>query len=749
MLTRALRNLRLHTKFILLLICGSLIPLVLVVSVTQVRFQSTLSTDASKLGQQLTSAASAEIKAFIVSQLRILDNIAAIYQPEFPIEPDVADQILENILFRSDNFSDITVVDSVGKQIARKNRRLVISVDERQDLANTPEFNGVKADGIYVGPIIVQSGRPFFTFGIQILNARSEFVGAVLAEVDARIMPAVVGEISETVGRPGRVYIVNKKGIVIAHPDLSYVLGEKDLSTLPTVKQVIENSEDIGVSAEYTNELGLKVLGSAHAMTIELFDAQSRKSPRIDWYVVAEQPTNVVYADARKAALFSGLISLITVILAALAAFFFAGRISKPIESLHMAAQEFGKGNLGHRAPIETGDEIGDLAQSFNTMAETIGKAMLTLKHEEEVVAAERNKLSLILSGITNAVVAVDLDGKIILFNKAAEVLAGLSEAKVLGKHVSEIFKLYEAEKEVPYGEYCPPGKISTEGAVYEKTNLRIPIVGSGERIVNLVTGRIKEGLSIHLGYILTFQDITREYAIERMKREFVSIAAHQLRTPLTGMKWAVDFLITGEKGELSAPQKTLATQALDAVNRMIHLVNDLLDVNRVEEGKFGIHASVQSVYPLIERVLSTFMTNATKKGVTYTSNIEKGIEPLIFDADKMEIVFNNILDNAIKYTPVGGTIYVHLEKKGGDVIFSVQDSGIGIAHDDMERIFTKFFRSSQAYLHHTDGSGLGLYVVKNIVDQHGGKVWFDSAENAGSTFFVSLPLKTDVSAHV
>jgi|GEM_PF-2555859 len=738
---RLLKGLRLHTKFIVLLICVSLIPLTIVAAVTQARFQSTLRTDASKLGQQLASTASAEIKSFIVSQLRILDNIAALYQPGFPIEPKIAEQLLENLLFRSDNFSDITVVNAEGKEIARKNRRIVLSENDRQELGNTPAFAGVEKNGIYVGPVIVESGRPFFNFGIQILNARGEFVGAVFAEVDARIMPAVVGEISEIVGRPGRVYIVNNKGVVIAHPDLSYVLAEKDLSTLPTVKQVIDAPELIGISAEYTNEQGLQVLGSAHAMTIELFDAQSKKAPRIDWYIIAEQPVSAVYADARQTALFSILLSLAAVALATLAAFFFAGRISRPIESLHTAALQFGQGNLGHRAPVESGDEIGDLARSFNTMAETIGKAMLSLRREEEVVSAERNKLSLILSGITNAVIAVDLDGAIILFNKAAETLVGLPSAHVIGKHVRDIFKIYDGEKEVLYEEYCPPRPGATEGAVYNKSNLRIPVATGKDHIVNLVSGRIKEGISIHLGCILTFQDITQEYAMEKMKREFVSIAAHQLRTPLTGMKWAVDYLLTGEKGELTEPQKTLASQALEAVGRMIHLVNDLLDVNRVEEGRFGIHTAVQPIYPMLQRILSSSEKIAEIKGVEFSSYLAENIPALDFDPDKMEIVLNNIFDNAIKYTPKGGHIYVRTEVKDGSVLITAQDSGIGIARDDSDRIFSKFFRSSQAYLHHTDGSGLGLYVAKNIMDQHGGKIWFDSAENAGTTFYVSLPL--------
>jgi hypothetical protein len=145
-------QLRLHTKFIAMLILASLVPLVVVAVVTQVRFQATVRADASRLGEQLAATASAEIKSFIVSQLRILDNIAAIYQPEFPIEPGTAEQLLENILFRSDNFADITVVDVSGKEIARKNRRLVVDASTRQDLRAAESFTTIREKGIYVGP---------------------------------------------------------------------------------------------------------------------------------------------------------------------------------------------------------------------------------------------------------------------------------------------------------------------------------------------------------------------------------------------------------------------------------------------------------------------------------------------------------------------------------------------------------------------------------------------------------------------
>lgn len=735
-------RIRLHTKFIVLLTSVSLVPLVLVAGVTLLRYQATLENDASKLGHQLAATAAAEIRSFMVSQFGILENIATIYHPDFPIQPDVAEDITEITLLRSENFMDISIVDEKGVEVARKNRLLVVTEGDLREVRDDEAFRTVRDRGVYVGPVYVRSGRPFFDLGRRIVDSDGNFAGAVFAQVDARIMPTVVADISKIVDKPGRVYIVNEKGIVIAHPDLSYVLAERDLGDLPPVRMIVDDPtvHDTTVSSTYENENGDTVLGSAHPMTVQIFDLRTAETPSINWYVIAEQPEDSVFGEARKAALFSIVVSLIAVILAVVAAIFFAGRISRPIESLHKAAQEFGKGNLGYRAPVETRDEIGELATSFNATASALEKTVASLREEEKITAAERNKLSLILAGITNAVVAVDLSGRVILFNKAAEALTGYATKEVLGHHVRDIIRLFDGEREVDAGEYCPQGGGIAEGPVYGKTNLRMRSKDGEEHFVNLVSGRIREGLNIDLGCVLTFQDITREYIMDRTKREFVSIAAHQLRTPLTGMSWTVEALLSEAKGTLNGAQKELVERGLDAIHRMVELVNDLLDVSRIEEGKFGIKPERQSIRPLLQRVLDNLQKQATKKNVKLAASIAESLDDVDMDADKMEFVFNNVIDNAVKYTPAGGTVTVDVAMDAGDVVVTVHDTGIGIPAAEFDRVFTKFFRSRKALSYHTDGSGLGLYVAKNIVEQHKGRISFESAENQGTTFEIALP---------
>jgi len=740
-------NIRLHTKFIVLLTGAALIPLIVVSAVTFVRFQSTLEADASKLGHQIAATASAEISSFMVSQFTSLANIATLYDPNFPIRPADAGRLLDTILLRSDDFTDISVVDKDGKEIVRKNKLLVVAAGDLRDMSTSQEFATVRESGVYVGPLYINNGRPFFDIARQMVGSSGEFLGAVFAQVDARVTTSVVTDISRIVDKPGRVYIVNERGVVIAHPDLSYVLGEKDLSALPSVSSIAGGSMQGQISFTYANELGDRVLGSAHPLKIEIPGLGSNDTSGISWFVVAEQPEASVYSDARKSAIFSLIFALFVVLVAAAAAVFFAGRVARPIEALHTAATEFGKGNLSYRARVESHDEIGDLAQSFNTTADALAKTVASLKNEEQVITAERNKLSLILGGITNAVIAVDLDRKIILFNKAAEELTGRAADTVFGKPVPETIHVFEGDKEINADEYCPSGAEGVDGPVFDKKDLRMQDAKGREHYVNLVAGRIREGKSIGLGCILTFQDITREYLMDKTKREFVSIAAHQLRTPLTGMSWTIEALLTDAKGALNDVQKQLIERGRDTVRTMIGLVNDLLDVSRIEEGKFGIAIQRLDIGPVLENVLVVMRKEAAKKGVELKEELPSALPQLDIDPNKVEFVLNNIIDNAIKYTPKDGRVTVRAEIQAKEFVISVQDTGIGIPAAEYDRVFTKFFRSKKAVTSFTDGSGLGLYVAKNIMDQLHGRVMFESKEGEGTTFRIMLPVPDAVSA--
>jgi len=228
---------------------------------------------------------------------------------------------------------------------------------------------------------------------------------------------------------------------------------------------------------------------------------------------------------------------------------------------------------------------------------------------------------------------------------------------------------------------------------------------------------------------------------LDNVKSDFVSIAAHQLRTPLTGIKWSFIALKEKETGPLNPEQNKIIVNGLDAINHTIVLINDLLNVAHIEEGKFGFNFEKTSILPLIQKNFERFAPLAGEKGVWLEANFTKdNLPPISIDPEKMSLVMDNLLDNAIKYTSPGGKIKLELAYENNQIKITVADTGIGIPKSQLDRVFTKFFRGENALLFQTSGSGLGLYMIKNIIDRHCGTISVKSQENKGSIFVIMLP---------
>ncbi|MFA6909408.1 MAG: HAMP domain-containing sensor histidine kinase, partial [Patescibacteria group bacterium] len=228
---------------------------------------------------------------------------------------------------------------------------------------------------------------------------------------------------------------------------------------------------------------------------------------------------------------------------------------------------------------------------------------------------------------------------------------------------------------------------------------------------------------------------------IDQMKNEFISVASHQLRTPLSAIKWVLKMMMDGDVGTLNAEQQDLLAKGYQSNERMILLINDLLNVSRIEEGRFQYRFSHQDLHPIIQRVIDEMSGDIRVRGVKFTYTPPAMPFPRVYvDEQKMHLVVQNMIDNAIKYTPKGGSITVAMRQQKDRVEFSVTDTGAGIPVRQQDRIFSKFFRADNVIRMQTEGSGLGLFIVKNIVESHHGEVSFESKEGIGSTFRFTLP---------
>lgn len=228
---------------------------------------------------------------------------------------------------------------------------------------------------------------------------------------------------------------------------------------------------------------------------------------------------------------------------------------------------------------------------------------------------------------------------------------------------------------------------------------------------------------------------------LDRMKSEFVALVTHQLRTPLSGIKWSLSMLLGGEMGALTPEQKTYLLKTYESNERMIDLINDLLQADRLESGMMRFSFQPTQLLDLIDNILIEVSPLAEHKKIRLTYSSREEVPTLSIDPQNMRVVLQNLLENAIKYTPTGGDVTIGVHNKGRCVEISVKDSGIGIPLKDQKSIFQRFYRAPNAVLTETVGSGLGLYIVKNIIDHHRGTITFTSEPDKGTMFSITLPV--------
>jgi signal transduction histidine kinase len=232
---------------------------------------------------------------------------------------------------------------------------------------------------------------------------------------------------------------------------------------------------------------------------------------------------------------------------------------------------------------------------------------------------------------------------------------------------------------------------------------------------------------------------------LDEIKSNFISVVAHQLRTPLSGVKWTLNMIINEELGPLNNDQKTFLMKTYESNSRMITLVNDMLVADGIQSGRTHYRFKYINLPNLMDNVIFEINPQALKKDISITYKSKSKNLPQVFvDPEKMRAVLQNLLENAIKYTIQGGEIDIDMKTEEKQLIISITDNGIGIPQDQQKEIFAKFFRAKNAITRVADGSGLGLYIAKTIIEKNGGKIWFESVEDRGTTFYFSIPLPTN-----
>jgi PAS domain S-box-containing protein len=426
---------------------------------------------------------------------------------------------------------------------------------------------------------------------------------------------------------------------------------------------------------------------------------------------------------------FYGLLAL-AFILAGIGAYYFSKSISRPITHFIKSATEIARGNFSHQVKVESNDEIGRLARIFNYMTKELRR--LNEMNLNKIIN-EKNKTQTILRNIADGVVVTDPKNKIILINTVAEEWFGLRGNTVVDQPVENYIKNRELIRFIRDCKKSPRRKCQSIEIPLK------PLDGWKEIILQANAARILNEKEELIGIVTILRDITREKEIDRMKTELVSMVAHELRSPLTSISGFSELLLDPTTSRVQSEE--YASIILKESNRLSELINKFLDISKIEAGKSQVRRSPVDMKLLVEKVLDFNSQLAEKKGIDVSFETPATISTIYVDRDMIEQVILNLYSNAVKYSPDNSKVTIRIFENTNTLKVEVEDNGYGISEGALPRIFDKFYRvTDNEIVRDIAGSGLGLSLVKEIIEIHGGKIYVKSKLGEGSTFTFTLP---------
>jgi PAS domain S-box-containing protein len=374
-------------------------------------------------------------------------------------------------------------------------------------------------------------------------------------------------------------------------------------------------------------------------------------------------------------------------------------------------------------------EEVGDLTEDVNEMADRLHESRLQVARQMDALSYEKNRLETILASMGEGVVVTDPEYKVLLVNTAAELLLDFHRQEYMSKDGDLILPVSKIDLE----------KMLADGS--EATPITPIVRKYKDKVLNILVSLIRDESGQPFGAVSLLRDITQQAAIEEMKTEFISVVSHELRTPLTPIKGYIDLLLEGDAGDLTDEQKDYLTIVETNTDRLVALVNDLLDISKIEAGKIDLEPKPMDMAEALRDVIEFHRKQIESRGLTLFEAIPPGLPWVKADRARITQVLNNLVSNAYKYTPGGGSITISTVPDGDYLEIVVADTGVGISKEDLKKLFTKFFRAKNPATKGTSGTGLGLAIVKSIVEKHQGEIWVESEPGKGSSFHFTLLL--------
>lgn len=483
----------------------------------------------------------------------------------------------------------------------------------------------------------------------------------------------------------------------------------------PELSKVINKNKMVAKISGFSSVLVQNQKDASYSVVGVPFHLKDDKNGAVYIY----QSLKVTQETTHSTTKFILLVAGVAIILTTIFAFFLSTRITAPLRKMREAAFEVARGKFDTKVPILTHDEIGELATAFNQMGRQLKFNMNALNQEKEQLAS-------ILSSMADGVITFNRDGTILITNPPADRFLqywyyeegeAASDSEGIPSEVMDLFQLAVDTENEQVGEVSLQGRhwVILVSPLYSNTFIR--------------------------GAVAVLRDMTEERQLEKMRKDFIANVSHELRTPIS-MLQGYSEAIVDDIAESQEEKREMAKVIYDESLRMGRLVNELLDLARMEAGHIQLTIENVNLHSFMNRIIHKFQGLAKDNGINLTLEIENDIASFSFDPDRIEQVLTNLIDNAIRHTPKGGSVTLKVTLVERGLQLEVADSGSGIPEEDLPFVFERFYKADKARTRGRAGTGLGLAIAKNIIDAHTGQISVQSKIDHGTTFTFLLPRK-------
>ena len=687
--------------------------------------------------------------------------------------------------------SEVSYLDGAGREQLRVSRLGVDEMLSQKDFSADPKFLQAMRDRNYFSPVyFLKQSEPYMTLA---LKWPGQNPGVSVAELNLKLVWDVVSRIDA--GRKGYAYVVDSGGTLIAHPDISLVLQKTDLSNLPQVRAALAALRERD-GEPFEAGIGMDPRG-------DMVLAASAPIALLGWTVLVEQPAAEAFAPLYRSLAGTLAILIVGLCMAVAASFLLARRIARPIQALHAGATRIGAGALDHRIEVRTGDELELLADEFNRMAARLQESYATLEQNVEARTRQLSEALKQLKALWEVSQAVgstlDLDRVLFTIVTRAVRLSGANGGVVY--RYDEEKKEFQPQTSYRMGEEmiqmlrrhpirlgeAAIGRAAVNRAPlqvddiladtdYGAAHLRQLLIQMGyrsllalpllreERIVGgLVVWRREPGhlpaetvnllqtFATHSALAIENARLFREVEEKRMeleaasrhKSQFLANMSHELRTPLNAILGYTELILDNIYGEVSDAVRQALARLEKSGRHLLALINDVLDLSKIESGQFALSLSEYSMLDVVQTVMTGVEALAGEKGLALKAQVAPGLPAVYGDERRLTQVLLNLVGNAIKFTEAG-EVNIEVKTLDSALRVAVSDTGPGIPVSDQAKIFEEFQQVDNTSTRKKGGTGLGLSISRRIVEMHGGSIWVDSIPGQGATFAFTVPLRAE-----